>query len=213
MSVDPLADQFAGVNPYHYVHNNPIMLIDPTGMAADSLGPVAAKLDQGAADVRDIIADGLKLPGKIKNKISDISDKILAKIDGFVGNTDHSASNPEGQQHNGVNQTIYGEGSQYGFELPGDYPDRNGANEVLDIAEGLPGGGFMKGPIMKASGLRRTNELLKTAGRLKSSGIITENMRPNIGVDTTIVGGVSYLRKTISSSPGDTIFSIKPLKR
>lgn len=36
MSVDPLAHEFPGWNPYHYVHNNPILLTDPTGMKADS---------------------------------------------------------------------------------------------------------------------------------------------------------------------------------
>jgi len=33
--VDPLAEDFPGWNPYHYVHNNPINLIDPTGMSAE----------------------------------------------------------------------------------------------------------------------------------------------------------------------------------
>src|SRR5690606_23149595 len=35
MFVDPLAEQFMGWTPYHYVHQNPINLIDPTGMSAD----------------------------------------------------------------------------------------------------------------------------------------------------------------------------------
>ena len=35
VSVDPLAEEFVGWTPYHYVHQNPINLIDPTGMSAD----------------------------------------------------------------------------------------------------------------------------------------------------------------------------------
>ncbi len=32
---DPLAEDFSSWTPYHYVHNNPINLVDPTGMSAD----------------------------------------------------------------------------------------------------------------------------------------------------------------------------------
>src|SRR5690606_24200820 len=35
ISVDPLAEKYPDWNPYHYVHQNPINLIDPTGMEAD----------------------------------------------------------------------------------------------------------------------------------------------------------------------------------
>jgi hypothetical protein len=34
MQVDPIANQFPAWNPYHYVYNNPMKFIDPTGMVA-----------------------------------------------------------------------------------------------------------------------------------------------------------------------------------
>jgi RHS repeat-associated protein len=34
-TVDPLAEDFPSWTQYHYVHNNPILLVDPTGMNAD----------------------------------------------------------------------------------------------------------------------------------------------------------------------------------
>lgn len=35
MSVDPLADKYPGWTPYHYVLNNPVKYIDPTGMEVE----------------------------------------------------------------------------------------------------------------------------------------------------------------------------------
>nr|WP_319571059.1 DUF6443 domain-containing protein [uncultured Draconibacterium sp.] len=49
--IDALASDFASWTPYHYVHNNPILLIDPTGMAAtryeDEEGNFLAETNDG----------------------------------------------------------------------------------------------------------------------------------------------------------------------
>ena len=38
VSVDPLAEDFAGWTPYHYVHNSSVNMVDPTGMEAEGWG-------------------------------------------------------------------------------------------------------------------------------------------------------------------------------
>lgn len=38
VSVDPMAEKYPGWTPYHYVHNNPVNMIDPTGMSAENPG-------------------------------------------------------------------------------------------------------------------------------------------------------------------------------
>jgi hypothetical protein len=42
----PLADEFPSWTPYHFVHNNPVRLTDPTGMKADSTYEINTKTGQ-----------------------------------------------------------------------------------------------------------------------------------------------------------------------
>src|SRR5690606_4919656 len=66
ISVDPLAEQFVGWTPYHYVHQNPINLIDPTGMSADGWieqnedGKTTVTFDPKVNTTEEAVAAGYK---------------------------------------------------------------------------------------------------------------------------------------------------------
>jgi len=57
VSVDPLAEQFVGWSPYHYVHNNPINMIDPTGMSAEWIPDNEGNLIAEKGDNAQTLAD------------------------------------------------------------------------------------------------------------------------------------------------------------
>lgn len=61
-SVDPLASDYSSWTPYHYVHNNPILLVDPTGMSADWYEDENKKLvyDETIKSQTDLDTKGIK---------------------------------------------------------------------------------------------------------------------------------------------------------
>lgn len=59
--VDPIAEEFPSWTLYHYVHNNPILLIDPTGMSAtkyeDEEGKILLETKDDSDDVVKVSDD------------------------------------------------------------------------------------------------------------------------------------------------------------
>jgi len=58
VSVDPLAEKYPNYTPYHYVHQNPVNMIDPTGMEGESIG--VREVGGGKYEVVSGKADGDK---------------------------------------------------------------------------------------------------------------------------------------------------------
>jgi len=67
--IDPLAEDFDHVSPYNYVLNNPVLMIDPDGMAADSTKkggvviPVTIVLEEVIVTASRVLGNGLKYLG------------------------------------------------------------------------------------------------------------------------------------------------------
>ena len=91
VSVDPLVEQT--MTPYQYVHNNPINLIDPTGMSADGWG----KKDNTWEYDAEITADNYKDKGYSEYMES---GKIFSTTDGKADGEYNYSLNKDGYVQN-----------------------------------------------------------------------------------------------------------------
>lgn len=100
--MDPLAEDFVGWTPYHYVHQNPINLIDPTGMFAEGPGDEFETKDEAAKDFANEY-----------NSISiDLNSELSSDIYSYKrdGKKYYSYNIPQGSITEGDENNTYGYG-------------------------------------------------------------------------------------------------------
>ncbi|WP_255493765.1 DUF4329 domain-containing protein [Myroides sp. WP-1] len=155
LSVDPLAEQFPGWNPYHYVHNNPINLVDPTGMSAEMLdgpGDEFKSRDSAANDFGEYY-NGTSI---IKNK--EISSTIYSYeregetyysySDGYIGKEAKTKTggngNPEGTTKEALIHTHGGYDKYYKNNEFSNKDKWNAYDDKVDSYVATPDGSLLK---------------------------------------------------------------------
>ncbi|MCG8332456.1 MAG: RHS repeat-associated core domain-containing protein [Chitinophagales bacterium] len=115
-TVDPLADEFLSLSPYHYVYNNPLIHTDPTGMAADWIPSVN---DNGdiilTAEEGDNLNSLINFFGSSENAKEYISEGVLN------GNAEFK----KGDQIT-LEDSNYSDAFKHAIENPSDYYEGSG---------------------------------------------------------------------------------------
>lgn len=124
LSVDPLAEKFPNWNPYNYVMQNPINLIDPTGMSPSGPGDYFDTIEEAAKDFA-LNYNGLSIINNVE-----IGAILYEKADGCFSYTEPTGSTVYTLRKNkqGVPTHREREGNAY---FPQDDLDKIPANSKL----------------------------------------------------------------------------------
>jgi hypothetical protein len=98
MNVDPLAEQAPNWTPYHYVHNNPMNLVDPTGMSAEETDKKSSWFSRAWSSVKSLFSSTPKaevsvgspeFQGYLEDEATPnqttISDNLVSFVADFTG--------------------------------------------------------------------------------------------------------------------------------
>jgi len=190
MSVEPLARDFPSYTPYHYVHNSPVNLVDPTGMSAIGWSETSSGSTNDYSGLSDD-SNGISLevccPDGGTGDWEDMKEDIRQMFNGKVGKffdaiSEFSAPGSGDEQSSGIEQIT-------SFKAPGNNTGSsteatNGSDKLIDIGPGdiAGGGGTGVNPISRVGG---------TLNKTMPASVQSPQLFGNREVDSTaiITGG------------------------
>jgi RHS repeat-associated protein len=168
-TVDPMAEKYYSISPYAYVGNNPMRLIDPTGMIWDDSNDVE-KLNKSIDDKinslnKDISKNQAKLDkgglsekqvAKLENKISEAKDRIsnlnTSKADIDLLGADQNNVYTLSQTDGGIHQITQASDGKIHIQTSS---DALSIHEITHVRQSLNAGGLKfssDGKLLNAAG-------------------------------------------------------------